>query len=71
MKRWNMFPENLFRNMSVKMYLLKDALLSEQGQDLIEYALIGLIIALGALSGMGKLASSLNKEFTKIASSLT
>ena len=43
----------------------------EAGQDLIEFALVGLIVALGALAGMGKLASSINQEFTKIASSLT
>jgi pilus assembly protein Flp/PilA len=43
----------------------------ESGQDLIEYALIGLIIALGALAGMGALASSVNNEFTKLGSSLT
>jgi len=43
----------------------------EAGQDLIEYALVALIVALGALAGMGKLASSLNGEFTKVAGSLT
>ena len=43
----------------------------ESGQDLIEYALIGLIVALGALAGMGQLASSVNAEYTKIAGSLT
>jgi len=43
----------------------------ESGQDLIEYALIGLIVALGALAGMGQLASSINAEYTKIAGSLT
>ena len=53
------------------MNLLKQLHKEEAGQDLIEYALIGLIIALGALAGMGTLASSLNKEFTKIAGSLT
>jgi Flp pilus assembly pilin Flp len=51
--------------------LLKKLHKQEDGQDLIEYALIGLIIALGALAGMGSLASSLSNEFTKIASSLT
>lgn len=50
---------------------LKNLHRDESGQDLVEYALIGLIIALGALAGMGKLASSLNAEFTKISSSLT
>ena len=43
----------------------------DSGQDLIEYALIGLIVALGAIAGMGTLAGSINKEFTKIASTLT
>jgi len=43
----------------------------EAGQDLIEYALVALIVALGALVGMGKLASSINNEFSKISSSLT
>ena len=43
----------------------------EDGQDLIEYALIGLIVALGAIAGMGILASSINAEFTKISSNLS
>ena len=43
----------------------------ESGQDLIEYALIGLIIALGALAGMGTVASSINAEFSKIGSELS
>jgi Flp pilus assembly pilin Flp len=51
--------------------LLKRLHEEKSGQDLIEYALIGLIIALGALAGMGALASSVNNEFTKIGSSLT
>ena len=51
--------------------MLKSLHKEESGQDLIEYALIGLIIALGALAGMGILASSINGEFTKISSYLT
>jgi Flp pilus assembly pilin Flp len=51
--------------------LLKQLHREEAGQDLIEYALVALIVALGALAGMGKLASSLNGEFTKVAGSLT
>lgn len=50
---------------------LKQLHKEESGQDLIEYALIGLLIALGAIAGMGTLASSINAEFTKIASKLT
>ena len=51
--------------------ILKSLHKDESGQDLIEYALIGLIVALGAIAGMGSLASSINKEFTKIASQLS
>lgn len=43
----------------------------ESGQDLIEYALIGLIVALGAIAGMGTLAASINAEYSKIASDLS
>lgn len=53
------------------MKILKQLLREEPGQDLIEYALIGLIVALGAIAGMGSLAGSINQEFSKIASSLT
>ena len=51
--------------------LLKRLHKEEAGQDLIEYALVGLIVALGALAGMGALAGSLNAEFNKIAGKLT
>jgi pilus assembly protein Flp/PilA len=50
---------------------LKNLHKEESGQDLIEYALIALLIALGAIAGMGTLASSINAEFTKIAGDLT
>ena len=50
---------------------LKNLHKEESGQDLIEYALIGLIVALGAIAGMGTLASSINTEFQKIASQLS
>ena len=43
----------------------------ETGQDLIEYALIALLIALGAIAGMSELAGSINKEYTRIAGTLT
>ncbi len=53
------------------MSFLKRLHKDESGQDLIEYALIGLIIALGALAGMGTVASSVNAEFSKIATKLS
>ena len=51
--------------------ILKNLLKEESGQDTLEYVLIGLVVALGAISGMGVLASSINAEFSKLASSLT
>jgi pilus assembly protein Flp/PilA len=53
------------------MNLLRKLHKDESGQDLIEYALIGLLIALGAIAGMSTLASSINSEFTTIAGKLT
>jgi Flp pilus assembly pilin Flp len=62
-------PEIQVRRKTVS--LLKNLHKDESGQDLIEYALIGLIIALGALAGMGTVASSINAEFSKIAGDLS
>ena len=47
------------------------ALMSEEsGQDLIEYALIAALIALGAIVAMGSLSNSISSEFNSIGSSL-
>lgn len=53
------------------MKLLRQFHSDEQGQDLIEYALIALLVAVGAIAGMGTLAKSINNEFSKIATLLT
>jgi Flp pilus assembly pilin Flp len=53
--------------LSLKLYLTLQALREEHGQDLIEYVLIGGIVAVGAIAGMGNLAGNLNAAFTKIA----
>ena len=42
----------------------------ESGQDLIEYALIAALIALGAIVAMGSLSNSISSEFNSIGSSL-
>ena len=61
-----------FRKGVVQMVnFLKNLHKDESGQDLIEYALIGLIVALGAIAGMGTLAKSINSEFSKIAAQLS
>ena len=43
----------------------------EQGQDLIEYALVVALIALAATAGMNSLATSINNAFTKVGAKLT
>jgi pilus assembly protein Flp/PilA len=51
--------------------ILKNLHKEESGQDLIEYALIGLLIALSAVVIMGTLGQAINNEFSKIASQLS
>jgi pilus assembly protein Flp/PilA len=43
----------------------------DQGQDLVEYALIVALLAFGALTGMGWLAKGINHAFSNIATTLT
>ena len=43
----------------------------EQGQDLVEYALIVALIALAATAGMGTLATAINNGFTTLGTTLT
>jgi pilus assembly protein Flp/PilA len=43
----------------------------EEGQDLIEYALLVALIALAAVVGMNSLATAINTEFISLGTSLT
>ena len=49
---------------------LRDRLKDEQGQDLIEYALVVGLIAFGAAATMGTLAQDINNAFTGIGATL-
>ena len=51
--------------------LIRDLLISENGQDLVEYSLVLAMIALGSVTGMGSLASGLNDVFSSVGSTLT
>lgn len=42
----------------------------DAGQDLIEYALIAALIALGAIVAMGSLSNKISNEFNKVGNSL-
>ena len=51
--------------------MLKDMLKDEQGQDLIEYALVVALIAFGATAAMTTLSTDINAAFTGIGTKLT
>ncbi len=54
--------------LSVKIQTL---MMREEGQDLIEYALVIALIAFAATVGMKNLANSLNSAFTSIGTTLS
>ena len=43
----------------------------QEGQDLIEYALVVALIAFAAVAGMNTLATKINAAFTSVGSRLT
>jgi pilus assembly protein Flp/PilA len=49
---------------------VREFLRDEQGQDLIEYALVVALIAFAATVGMSNVASKINDAFSKIGSKL-
>jgi pilus assembly protein Flp/PilA len=51
--------------------MLSALIRDESGQDLIEYALVAAIIALGATAAMTTLAGSITSAFNKIGTALT
>ena len=58
---------NLFLKMYVKVH---DLMSHEEGQDLVEYALVVALIAFGATAGMSKLSSAINTAFGNISTTL-
>jgi pilus assembly protein Flp/PilA len=58
---------NLFLNLYVK---FQNLISNEEGQDLVEYALLVTLIALAAITGVGKVATAVNAVFTNVSTSL-
>ena len=55
----------------LQMYIKMQALICrEEGQDLVEYALVVALIAFGAVLAMGALATEINSAFQDISSDL-
>jgi pilus assembly protein Flp/PilA len=50
---------------------MQSTLMREEGQDLIEYALVVALIAFAATAGMKTLASDINTAFGQIGTTLT
>jgi pilus assembly protein Flp/PilA len=50
---------------------MQNMLSEDEGQDLIEYALVVALIALAATAGMGTLAKAINLAFTNVGGKLT
>ena len=56
-----------FLKLFVKARVTLASLKKEDGQDLIEYALVVALVAFAACAGMTSLASGLNSAFTKVS----
>jgi pilus assembly protein Flp/PilA len=57
----------LFLNLFLK---LQDLMHREEGQDLVEYALLVSLIALAAVTGVSKIATAITTVFSNISASL-
>jgi pilus assembly protein Flp/PilA len=55
----------------MKIYIAVQMFRQENGQDLVEYALVIALIALAATAGMSTLAKDINNSFANIGSVLT
>jgi pilus assembly protein Flp/PilA len=59
------------REYFTKQYVKLQVFREDNGQDLIEYVLIGALIALAATAGMNTVASDVNSAFTNIGGKLS
>jgi pilus assembly protein Flp/PilA len=62
--------QDMILKLYVKAQTLKNTLKDEEGQDLIEYALVVALIAFAAVAGMSTLAGGINTAFTHISTKL-
>jgi pilus assembly protein Flp/PilA len=58
------------KTLYVRLLAQFDRLKEENGQDLVEYALIVALIAFAAIVGMGDLANGINTAFNQISQTL-
>ncbi len=62
-------------NFTLKLYVkaqaLRNACILEDGQDLIEYALVAALIAFGSVAAMKTLATNIATGFTNVGTKMT
>jgi pilus assembly protein Flp/PilA len=63
--------KNTILEIYTKAQMFANVLKNEEGQDLVEYALVVSLIAFAAIAGMGVLATDINQAFTSIGTKLT
>jgi len=63
--------KDLILKLYVRAHALKDALKDENGQDMVEYAIVMGLIALGATVAMKGLATTIGTGFTSVGTKLT
>ena len=59
------------KNLIAKLQVAYMNLKSDEGQDLVEYALLIALIAFACTAGMSSLANSINSAFVSISGKLT
>jgi pilus assembly protein Flp/PilA len=57
--------------MVTTLQLMRQFLREDSGQDLIEYALVAALIALGAIAAMNNVATGISNAFSTISSNLS
>jgi pilus assembly protein Flp/PilA len=54
-----------------RLFSIVQALIQEDGQDLVEYALLIALLAFACIAGMGTLANGINNAFVGVSGKLT
>jgi len=62
--------QDLVLKLYTKAQIVLESLKEENGQDLVEYALVIAVVCLGLISGMNTLANGINAAMTTLGSNL-
>jgi pilus assembly protein Flp/PilA len=62
--------QDLVLKLYAKAQIVLESLKEENGQDLVEYALVIAVVCLGLISGMNTLANGVNAAMTTLSSNL-